>query len=242
MVYEGNDKTAIVRQQEGGRGYAVGFIRLLEWIEGQLPANEAIVKAVREEAKMFPGLALRELVANASIHQDFSVKGASVTIEIYKNRIEITNPGIPEIALDRFIDENQSRNEKLAYTMRKLRLCEELGSGIDKVLMLVELWQLSPPIWEARGNSVRVVLFGHKPFSKMAPADRIRACYQHCCLRYITGQVTNNKSLRERFKLSDKFSSQVGAVIDACEKENLIKVGEQGKTSTRYRTYVPHWA
>jgi len=59
-------------------------------------------------------------------------------IEIYDNRIEISNPGKPIITPDRFIDEYQSRNEKLADLMRRLHICEEKGSGIDKALIEIE--------------------------------------------------------------------------------------------------------
>ena len=58
----------------------------------------------------------------------------SVTIEIYSDRIEIRNPGNPIITTERFIDNYQSRNEKLANLMRRLGICEEQGSGIDKVI------------------------------------------------------------------------------------------------------------
>jgi ATP-dependent DNA helicase RecG len=59
--------------------------------------------------------------------------------------MEISNPGKPFIPPERFIDEYQSRNERLADLMRRLRICEEKGSGIDKVLQTVEVYQLPAP-------------------------------------------------------------------------------------------------
>jgi len=73
-----------------------------------LPQNEVIGKAFRENVKMYPELCIRELVANALIHQDFSQTGNSVMIEIYDNRIEITNPGEPLINTDRFLSRSSS--------------------------------------------------------------------------------------------------------------------------------------
>lgn len=93
---------------------------------------------------MFPRQALRELIANALIHQDFFVTGTSVTIEMYGDRIEISNPGIPSIQIERFIDEYRSRNEQLADIMRRFKICEEKGSGIDKVIHSVEVYQYIP--------------------------------------------------------------------------------------------------
>ncbi len=96
------------------RGYAVGFEGLVDFVHSAAPQNRFIEEVVREEVKMFPKQALRELIANALVHQDFLATGASVMIEMYGDRIEISNPGIPPIQVERFIDEYRSRNEQLA--------------------------------------------------------------------------------------------------------------------------------
>ena len=102
--------------------------------------------------------------------------------------------------------------------------------------------QLSPPVWEVKNNSVYVTLFGPKPFKEMTSNEKIRACFQHCALQYAMSQVTNNRSLRERFSLAAHQTALVSSIIDATEAAGLIKIGEEGRQSTRYRTYVPYWA
>lgn len=141
IVYKGKNKIDTIREQIGKRGYAVGFEGLIDWINGQLPANEEIGRAFRSETRMYPEIAIRELVANAIIHQDFSEKGFPM-IEIFSDRIEISNPGIPLITPQRFIDEYVSRNERLADVLRRFGMCEEKGSGIDKVIFYNEMYQL----------------------------------------------------------------------------------------------------
>jgi hypothetical protein len=102
---------------------------------------------------MFPELAVRELVANALIHQDLFVTGAGPMVEIFDDRIEITNPGEPLVDTQRFVDTPlKSRNEGLASLMRRFRICEERGSGIDKVVQQVELFQLPAPLFERPGG------------------------------------------------------------------------------------------
>ena len=59
----------------------------------------------RKEISDYPKPAVRELIANALIHQDFYAKGSSPMIEIFSNRVEISNPGKPLIDTIRFIDE-----------------------------------------------------------------------------------------------------------------------------------------
>lgn len=75
----------------------------------QLPANEEIGKALRKETRLYPVIAVRELVANALVHQDLSEIGFPM-IEVFKDRIDISNPGIPLVTPDRFIDAYKSRN------------------------------------------------------------------------------------------------------------------------------------
>ena len=138
IEYEGTNKLKTKTDKPGVKGYAVGFQGLVEFINGLVPSNEVIEQALRREVKMFPEIAVRELVANALIHQDFTESGMSVMVEIYADRMEISNPGKPFISPDRFIDEYQSRNERLADLMRRLGICEEKGSGVDKVIQAAE--------------------------------------------------------------------------------------------------------
>ena len=137
IVYEGTNKLKTKLDKLVTKGYAVSFQGLVEFINGLVPSNEVIEQALRREVKMFPEIAVRELVANALIHQDFNESGTSVMVELYDNRMEISNPGNPFISPDRFIDEYQSRNERLADLMRRLGICEEKGSGVDKVIHAV---------------------------------------------------------------------------------------------------------
>ncbi|MEW5251724.1 RNA-binding domain-containing protein [Microbulbifer sp. 2201CG32-9] len=128
ILYRGNSRIETIREIEGNKGYAVGFEGLIDYLKTLLPSNEAIGKAFRKEVPMYPELAIRELVANAIIHQDFSVTGTGPMIEVFDSRMEITNPGIPLVATDRFLDSPpQSRNEALASFMRRINICEEWG-------------------------------------------------------------------------------------------------------------------
>jgi ATP-dependent DNA helicase RecG len=127
VAYEGTNKTKTRSERTGQKGYAVGFENLLEFAHNLAPANKVIEETLRHDVQMFPKQALRELIANALIHQDFTISGASVMIDMYSDRIEISNPGIPPISPERFIDEYRSRNEKLADFMRRAGICEEKG-------------------------------------------------------------------------------------------------------------------
>lgn len=241
IVYDETSKLKTRLDKPGIRGYAVGFEGLLEFINGQIPTNEVIQHALRKEKKMFPEIAIRELVANALIHQDLNEAGP-VLIEIYSDRMEITNPGCPFISTDRFIDEYQSRNERLADLMRRIGICEEKGSGVDKVIAATEIYQLPAPDFRVREKHTTVVLFSYKSFDEIDRKDRVRACYQHCCLRYVMNKQMTNQSLRERFKLPEKKTAAVSQVIAEAVSVKLIKLDDTATISRRYAKYLPFWA
>lgn len=135
---------------------------------------------------MYPDLAVRELVANALIHQDFSITGMGPTVEVFADRMEITNPGVPLVSTARFLDSPpRSRNESLASFMRLVGICEERVSGVDKVVFETEFYQLPAPRFETEGHATRVMLFAHRALKDMDRNDRIHACYMHACLRCV---------------------------------------------------------
>lgn len=241
IVYDGNSKLKTIREQVGNLGYAVGFRGLVQFVESQTPANEVIGQALRTETRMYPPIMLRETIANALIHQDFRVTGVSVMIEVYRDRVEISNPGRPGVEVERLIDEYQSRNEHLADLMRRIGVCEEKGSGIDKVVDAAEGFQLPAP--EFRVDSIRTtcILHGHRLFTEMSRDDRVRACYQHCCLRYVLRETTTNQSLRARFGLADERAETVSRILADTIEDGLVRA-ENPEGSKRYARYLPFWA
>ena len=191
---------------------------------------------------MYPEIAIRELVANALIHQDLFVTGAGPMVEIFGDRIEITNPGEPLVDTQRFVDTPpKSRNEALASLMRRFRICEERGSGIDKVVFQVELFQLPAPLFEKPEGFTKATLFAHKPLAAMDKADRVRACYLHACLRYVTRVPMTNTSLRERFGIAEKNASMASRLLNEAVEAGLIVVADP-EAGTRIRQYLPFWA
>ncbi len=199
ILYKGDNRVETIKEQEGRKGYAVGFEELLSYIDNQLPRNEEIGQAFRHEVQMYPPIAIRELVANALIHQNFNLSGTGPMIEIFSDRIEISNPGVPLIDVLRFIDEPpRSRNEILASLLRRLNICEERGSGIDKVIFEVELFQLPAPDFQVTSNHTKVVLYAPRTLAGMDRHERMRACYQHACLCWVSNRKMT-KNVFEKF-------------------------------------------
>ncbi len=242
VIYEGMNRTKTREDKPGNRGYAVGFAALVDFVHSAAPKNEVIEQTVREEVKMFPKQALRELIANALVHQDYNATGTSVMIEMFDDRVEISNPGNPPIGVERFIDSSTSRNERLADVMRRLGICEEKGSGVDKVVQAAESYQLPAPDFRASDLRTIAILYAHKEFEDMSKKDRIRACYQHCCLLYVSNDRMSNQSLRDRFGLPESKVATASLIIGATKEAGLIKPDDSETASTRYARYLPNWA
>lgn len=243
IVYSGEARYDSGKELVSTEGYASGFKRLVETMEALLPSNEVIEKALRTQVALYPPLAVRELVANALIHQDFLLTGTGPIIEVFQGRMEITNPGRPLIDPQRFLDATpKSRNEKLAALLRRLGICEERGSGIDKVVRQAEVYQLPPPDFRMSDEHTVAVLFAPRPFPQMDRAERVRACYQHAGLQFIARKYLTNSSLRDRFGISVANSAIASRIIGETLDAGLIKADDPENRSRKHARYVPYWA
>jgi predicted HTH transcriptional regulator len=238
--YVGTNNRQQEFEQHGVYGYAVGFYRLIDFIM-QYTSSERI--GIRREAvPTYPQVAIREFIANALVHQDFSITGMPVTIEIFSNRISITNAGAPLNDINRLIDlPPQSRNEQLAQMMFTLGICERRGSGIDRAVAAVEGMFL-PPVKFTKGEQhTRIFMYPQKSLKEMTKQEKISACYQHACLVYEDGEKINNQSVRERFELSKNDSAVASRIITDTLEAGLIKPADIETASKKYMTYIPFY-
>ncbi len=126
--------------------------------------------------------------------------------------------------------------------MRRMNICEEKSSGIDRVVTTAEFYQLPAPDFRAGQNRTIVILYGPKAFEDMDRDDRIRACYQHCALKWVIAERMTNQSLRERFGLPESKSALTSQVITAAIQAGVIKPDEAVGGSRKYARYIPFWA
>ncbi|MBQ9027641.1 MAG: hypothetical protein IJ110_02625 [Lachnospiraceae bacterium] len=195
----------------------------MRYIEAIIPSEEIIEDGIRKKRTAFPMLAVREIVANALIHQDFSISGTGPTVEVFTNRIEVTNPGRSLVDAFRIIDTPpRSRNESLSALMRRMGICEELGTGWDKIAIECELQQLPAPRMDVYEESTKVILFSETRFSDISIEDRIWGCYLHACIKYIQGDYLTNSSLRSRFGLNHRYPVLITGKIDIIG-QNIVR-------------------
>ncbi|MBK8518765.1 MAG: putative DNA binding domain-containing protein [Saprospiraceae bacterium] len=245
IKYDGRNKAGGSKEYPGNKGYAIGFEGLINFVKSLLPGSEVIKNALREETVVYPEIAIRELIANALIHQDFNIRGSGPMIEIFEDRIEISNPGklLPSKKIDRLIRTTpESRNEILAQAFRRYNICEERGSGFEKAVISIELYGLPPLKFEETENSFKVIMYAPKTFAEMGDQERIEACYQHAIIQYYGNGGMTNASLRERFGMHDKQASQISRLIRESISNGKIKPKDPESDSKKFTTYIPYWA
>lgn len=243
IVYDGVSKLKVKDGKDvtGQKGYAAGFEALIDFVYDQLPASEEIAAALRKTTHAYPKKAVREIVGNAIVHQDLTERGTGITVEVYDDRVEVTNPGLPILPVDRFIDENQSRNEKFADALRQLGICEVRGHGMDAVVSEIEAHQLPPYQCRLGSRHTTVVLSRYKVLKDLTPDERIHAIYQHCCLRFVTNQITNNESIRQRFTIEKQNAATASRLLAEAVTAKKIRPVDENAANKLMR-YVPYWA
>ena len=235
-VYKGKSKASrVIKREDSTKGYAVGLENMIALIDMFMPMSEHIGKVFRTEVPFFPRVALRELAVNALVHQDFTITGTSPQIEMFEDRIEITNPGKPLVEADRMMDSpSRTRNERLATLMRRMEFCEE--KGIEKAIESIEASQSAPPLFKESSGGLQVILYGSKNYAEMTTDERIRACYQHACMKQRTGKTMKNTTLKKRLGVA--HAAQVSLVIKKTLNKGLIKPADSGRPRLGY---IPWW-
>ncbi len=244
ITYRGINKLHTISDIKWSKGYCIAFRWLIAFIKSQVPKIETIVGPTRITETMYPEVAIREFVANAMIHQDFRSAWSEVLIEIFDDRIEISNPGTPLIDIDRFIDHPpKSRNEKIADFMRRANHCERRWSGVDRALNAIQNQKLPIPKIERNDDFTRVILYRLRPISRLTNNDKARSIYWHCALQFVlTNTPMTNESVCERFWIQEQNKAEASRLIKITKELGYIKSFDPLSNSRKHAKYIPFWA
>ena len=126
--------------------------------------------------------------------------------------------------------------------MRRLGVCEELGSGLDKAISSIELYQLPPLRIQVQESRTTVTIFAYRKYSELDRQERIYACYQHACLKYVTNEKMTNQTLRERMGIDKKNYPMASRIIKDSIDAGKIKEEQSESKNRRTKGYIPYWA
>lgn len=242
LQYAGPTRTTVRRDVLTEGGYAVEFEALLDLVNASVPVDERIGAAHRVTAPMYTLVVLRELLANAVVHQDFRAHPSLIAIELYEDRMEVTNPGEPLFDPRRFPEDTRPRNLSLALMMRELKMCEARGSGVQRALEANESTGAADPRFQAGDGLTKAVLIGKHDFMTMSASERNWAVFMHACRMWSGRRPITNASFRQRYGLAIGRSSLVSLHIQQTMDEGLVAPMDAESSSRRYARYIPFYA
>lgn len=241
IKYRSNAKKKVSLDQDWDKGYAVGFADLVNLVFSQMENRQVFENGtIRRDQDFVPKIALRELIANAIIHQDFENDRQPV-VEIFDNRVVIINPGMPLLDEGDMILRHQARNTKVVDAMRLFGICEKRSSGIDNVIMALEE-EGHAPVEYRMSKSVgetEAYLRGVKSYEDLRRELRELACRQHCALRYVQDNYMTNESLRKRFGLDEDKTNEISKLLQRMVGKGHIKLLASDSNSKQCASYVP---
>lgn len=159
--YKGIDRTEILFAQFFELPLALRIESIIDYTLSEIPDTQKLVGAKIKRIPLLPAFAVREAVINAIVHRDYSLKGASVQVDIFSDRCKITSPGVLPGALS--IDLlgqgiSEIRNRSLARIFRGAGFMEELGSGISRMIQEMKNSGNPRPEFEEKGQYFCVTL------------------------------------------------------------------------------------
>ncbi len=240
--YQGNSRVEIELKQTLSKGYASGFEELMNLVTDSLSKAKGLGKGSGKKKTVWPELALRELIANALIHQDYSTPDSGPLIEIFDDRIEVVNSGLPLVNEQRLVNSPpKTRNHKILSLMRQMNLATETGCGWDRIVAEAERCSMPAPLPEIDEDTTRVVMLSPRALTDMDYSTRIWSVYQHACLKFANREHLSNGSLRERFGIELKNSAIVSRLIKEAVEAKVI-VPYQAEIGRKHMRYIPNWA
>jgi ATP-dependent DNA helicase RecG len=242
IKYRGMSKIDASLDREYWRGYALEFDDFLADIRREVPMIEDIGKARRTNTPLYLDVTIRELVANAMSHQDFDAQPGQIRVELYENRLEVTNPGRPVMDVKEFVRMSNPRNVDLSAKMREMNMCENRGSGIQRLLSENEIHRRADPEFQVVSSLTKARITGKQNFTSLTLEERLWAVFMHTSFRYESGGYMTNATFRERYGLGKAKTALVTNAINTAIEAKMIRQYDETSQSRRYAKYVPFWA
>ena len=153
LRFKGLDKVHIIDDKTFGGPLYQQYLNTISWIESKLEV-EYIIEGVgpRKEIWEIPLDAFKEALCNAICHRDLYEEGATIMVEVYDDRVEISNPGglLPLVA-ENFGAKSMSRNPLIFGLFTRMYIVEKVGSGVPRMRRLMKEAGLPEPEFENKG-------------------------------------------------------------------------------------------
>ncbi len=169
----GTTKAEVLDHQDVDFPLVTALEPILAFIRRNTKMAARIGDIHREDIPEYPSEAVKEAVTNALLHADYAITNASIQIAIYDDRMEIINPGGLLFGLDletAIAGVSQLRNKVIGRVFRELKIIEQWGSGLGRMIRACEKHNLPKPRFEEIGNFFKVTLFSGPQINKRLKA------------------------------------------------------------------------
>jgi len=147
------------------------YTKSIQWLKEKINISydiEGQGSGPRKEIWEIPEIVFKEAVINSLSHRDYYDKGATILVELYDNRVEISNPGglVSAIKLADFGKRSHSRNPLIFGLFARMQLVEQIGSGIMRMNDLMKEAGLPLPEFSTEGMFTIKLQRGHETVEK----------------------------------------------------------------------------
>ena len=134
-LYKGDEKITVLDRKDITGDLITVIDETVLFLKKHLKMRYEIKELRREEILEIPEIAIREAVINSVCHRNYFEKGAHVMVEVFDNRVEISNPGsLPHgMTLEDFGKRSLTRNPTIASLLHRIRYIEKMGTGINRM-------------------------------------------------------------------------------------------------------------
>ncbi len=188
---------------------------VIAFIERHTLQSAEIGRVRRHDIPEYPYLAVREAVINAIVHADYAITGMNIKVAIFDNRIEITSPGALPFGLtleSALSGVSKLRNRVIGRVFRELKLIEQWGTGLNRIISACQDHGQQPPRFEEIGTTFRVTLFSQPVQDRKLP-------YWHTRLM---------AHFAEYEEITTKEAAQIWNTSDRTARTRLRNLLEQG--------------
>ena len=231
VAYRGKDKRFIIDDKPYGGNLYAQFRQAMEWLRSKLNVAydiEGQGSGPRKEIWEIPETVFKEAIINALSHRDYYDKGAKILIELFDDRVEISNPGglVSAIPQAEFGKRSHSRNPLIFGLFARMHLVEQVGSGINRMNDLMKIAGLTNPAFNTDGMFTVILL---------RSAKTVEETVEETAVKTIITLIKSNP------KATAKEMSNATGLTRRGVEYHLTKLKEQGKLLRIGSTKMGSW-
>jgi ATP-dependent DNA helicase RecG len=226
IAFEGIDKRYIIDDKLMTGTLYQQYQKSMIWLKSKLDVRydiEGEGGKPRKELWEIPETAFKETIINSLAHRDYYDKGARITIEVFDDRVEISNPGglISAVPRNEFGKRSASRNPLIFGLFERMRLVEQIGSGITRIRDVMNDEGLTPPEFSIDGMFTVTL---RRPFEFKKWVNKWVNNLSEKQIRILTAIHHNTKIKKtELQQLVDFSATALDNNIEILKKEGLLE-------------------